>query len=81
MKGLRPGGKSMANVNRTASNPGTPTTTNGPELPRVGVDEQDGSKTIAQPTPALRTNPIGSGSAFGWLNSGTQRKTTTTGGP
>lgn len=81
MKVLRPGGKSMANVSRTASNPSTPTMTNGPDIPRVGLEEQEKTGSIAQPNPASRSNPIGSGSAFGWLNNGTQRKATISGGP
>lgn len=76
MKVLRPS-KTMANVTRTASNPPTPTTTGGPDSMQL----QDSSMQSPTERTTTRTNPIGSGSAFGWLNSSASRKTTTSGGP
>lgn len=80
MKVLRPSGKSMANATRTTSNPSTPV---GAVAPEFGQPQQEGrDPSVAQPEPRpTRTNPIGSGSAFGWLNSGAPRRSTTTGGP
>lgn len=76
MKVLRPG-KTMANVTRNASGPSTPTTSGGPDF----TQSQDPSLQSPTEKSSTRTNPIGSGSAFGWLNSGASRKTTTSGGP
>ena len=78
MKVLRPG-KSMANASRTVSNPSTPVVANAPENTQSQQDNSIQSPTD-KTTPVTRTNPIGSGSAFGWLNSGGSRKSTTNGG-
>lgn len=78
MKVLRPN-KSMANVTRIASNPGTPTTMNGPDISSARTEQENSSASQAVP-PVTKSNPIGSGSAFGWLNSGAGRKMTTNGG-
>lgn len=75
MKVLRPS-KTMANVTRTTSGPSTPTTTSGPDF-----TTQESSIQSPTERTTTRTNPIGSGSAFGWLNSSASRKTTTSGGP
>lgn len=76
MKVLRPN-KSMANVTRIASNPSTPTATNGPEPSSSRTDQQENNPGG---TPQVtRSNPIGSGSAFGWLNPSAGRKTATNG--
>jgi len=80
MKVLRPSGKSMANVSRTTSNPSTPVAVTGPDFSPSQQENQDPNASQAEPRPT-RTNPIGSGSAFGWLNSGVPRRSTTTGGP
>lgn len=77
MKVLRTG-KSMANVNRTASNPSTPVTSSTPAGGQAQQENQDSGATQPAPT---RTNPIGSGTAFGWLTSDASRKSTTSGGP
>ncbi|KAK5078801.1 hypothetical protein LTR64_002783 [Lithohypha guttulata] len=79
MKVLRPN-KSMANVTRNASSPSTPTTANAIDTQPVQTESSIQSPTEKGPVPT-RTNPIGSGSAFGWLNSGASRRTTTSGGP
>lgn len=71
MKVLRPN-KSMANVSRLASNPSTPIT-NGPDSSSMRPEIQENNLSHNIP-PVPRTNPIGSGSAFGWLNSGAGRK-------
>lgn len=78
MKVLRPN-KSMANVTRIASNPSTPTNTNGGELNSPRTEQQENNPAQATPQ-ATKSNPIGSGSAFGWLNSGAGRKAATNGG-
>ena len=84
MKILRPG-KTMANATRIASS--SATSPNGTEsLPsgqgesgRIEVQpELEESKTPLT-TPTSRTNPVGSGTAFGWLNTGPQRRTTANG--
>lgn len=80
MKVLRPSGKSMANVTRTTSNPSTPVTATSPDFGQSQQEHRDPGATPAEPR-STRTNPIGSGSAFGWLNSGAPRRSTTTGGP
>lgn len=74
MKVLRPS-KFVTNTTRTASNPSTPTGINGPEVSK----QDDSERTTSQTSPVTRTNPIGSGSAFGWLNSEGQKRTTTNG--
>lgn len=79
MKVLRPG-KSMASVTRTASNPSTPIAANGPDFSQTQQDITPQSPTDKGPA-STKSNPIGSGSAFGWLNPGSSRKTTTSGGP
>lgn len=79
MKVLRPN-KSMANVTRISSNPSTPTTTNGPDLGSTRTDQQENNNSSQAVPPVTKTNPIGSGSAFGWLNSSAGRKMTANGG-
>ncbi|EXJ95240.1 hypothetical protein A1O1_00360 [Capronia coronata CBS 617.96] len=86
MKILRPG-KTMANATRSAS---STTTTNGVESTPTKSSEA-GRKTSAtssagdaqakagQPPSTTKSNPVGSGTAFGWLNSGPQRRTTANG--
>lgn len=79
MKVLKPVSRSMANVNRTVSNSSTTVTADSSASSSKG-DETNGGQGGAMPT--TKANPIGSGSAFGWLNSGQGRRTTTTsGGP
>lgn len=83
MKILRPA-KTMANATRTAS---TPMGLNGPEnFPKPGDLDRKASQTdlkesskSGQSTSTTKTNPVGSGTAFGWLNTGPQRRTTTNG--
>lgn len=85
MKILRPT-KTMANATRNISpsvtNPNgaelTPTRTGEPARTLVQPDSAGESKGMA-PNPTSRTNPIGSGTAFGWLNTGPQRRTTANG--
>ena len=74
MKVLRPS-KSSSTTPRTASS-STPFAT-----PAQEETERKASLSDAKPTvPAsTKSNPIGSGSAFGWLNSGQQGRTTTNG--
>ena len=80
MKVLRPT-KSTTNTSRVVS-AATPSSS-GPES-NVGKAEEaerrasieDGKSTSSLPS---RNNPIGSGSAFGWLNSGQQRRGTANG--
>jgi len=73
MKVLRPT-KSLAGASRatSASSPST----NGPDSTSAKSEEPEGKPSATAPT---RNNPVGSGSAFGWLNSGQQRRTTTNG--
>ncbi|KIY01606.1 uncharacterized protein Z520_03158 [Fonsecaea multimorphosa CBS 102226] len=82
MKILRPA-KTMANATRTPS--ASATASNGTEISPANVN--DTGKASAQPesseeskgapsTATARSNPIGSGTAFGWLNTGPQRRTT-----
>ncbi|KIW78022.1 hypothetical protein Z517_07855 [Fonsecaea pedrosoi CBS 271.37] len=82
MKILRPT-KTMANATRTTS--GSATSTNGGEVAQATVSDtgkaaaqaDSGGESKGTPsTTTTRTNPIGSGTAFGWLNSGPQRRTT-----
>lgn len=84
MKVLRPS-KTMANVNRSASS--TTLTTDGHDngssrtsdiVRPPGQADLAGSKA-PQATPTTKANPIGSGTAFGWLNTGPGRRTTASG--
>ncbi|KAJ9608764.1 hypothetical protein H2200_006535 [Cladophialophora chaetospira] len=77
MKILRPG-KTMANATRTpSSSAATPNGTDSSlsksgDVGKVGGQpDSTGEMKGSLPTPA-RTNPIGSGTAFGWLNTGPQ---------
>ncbi|KEF59962.1 uncharacterized protein A1O9_04810 [Exophiala aquamarina CBS 119918] len=84
MKVLRPS-KTMANANRTASsttittvgsdNATGKTVENGRNASQPDLGDGKGS----QPTPVTKANPIGSGTAFGWLNTGPGRRTTASG--
>lgn len=78
MKVLRPN-KSSTNISRTvsASNPFM----SAPEPTRTEEPERKTSVSDAksQNSAPTRTNPVGTGSAFGWLNSGGSRKTTANG--
>ncbi|EXJ70423.1 uncharacterized protein A1O5_06491 [Cladophialophora psammophila CBS 110553] len=85
MKILRPA-KTMANASRTPS--ASATSPNGTEATQAKPNESgkvaapsdsSGELKSLQATPTARTNPIGSGTAFGWLNTGPQRKTTANG--
>ena len=80
MKVLRPT-KSTTGTSRTVS-AATPSSS-GPETNVVRAEEaerrasiEDGKSTSSVPS---RNNPIGSGSAFGWLNSGQQKRGTANG--
>ncbi|KIW15606.1 hypothetical protein PV08_05654 [Exophiala spinifera] len=83
MKILRPA-KTMANATRTASTPiGTNGTDNPPKPDEFGrkasqTDLKDNARS-AQSTSTIKSNPVGSGTAFGWLNTGPQRRTTANG--
>lgn len=72
MKVLRTG-KSMANVSRTGSNPPTPTTTTSSAF-SPSQQDRDAVSPVVAPV-STKSNPVGSGTAFGWLNS---RRTTLT---
>jgi hypothetical protein len=82
MKILRPG-KTMANATRNPSS--SATTPNGadtsPSRPGEAAKALDsaGESKAPLPTPTSKSNPIGSGTAFGWLNTGPQRRTTANG--
>lgn len=83
MKVLRPG-RSMASNSRTTSL--TSPAATGPDSNPEGVRTSFGSDQPQTPssatdskTPATKSNPVGGASAFGWLNSGNPRKTSTNG--
>ncbi|KAL2440870.1 hypothetical protein ABEF95_007815 [Exophiala dermatitidis] len=85
MKILRPT-KTMANATRSAST--TASTPNGVESTPTKTGEttaktssSDLARETRSPAPSStpKTNPIGSGTAFGWLNTGSQRRTTANG--
>lgn len=84
MKILRPG-KTMANASRTTSSSAAPS--NGPENTPTKLSEANGKggqsdggdSKSGQSTGTTKSNPVGSGTAFGWLNSGPQRRTTANG--
>ncbi|KAK6381962.1 hypothetical protein LTS17_003847 [Exophiala oligosperma] len=84
MKILRPA-KTMANATRTASTPMGPDGTDAP--PRPGefgrkpsqTDLKENAAKSGQSASTTKTNPVGSGTAFGWLNTGPQRRTTANG--
>ena len=85
MKILRPG-KTMANATRTPSS--SATTPNGTDISpsRLGETvkgdiqpEVAGEPKTPVGNPTSKANPIGSGTAFGWLNTGPQRRTTANG--
>lgn len=82
MKVLRPT-KSMASANRTTSSTGSPST-NGADnntqakngfSGRQAHQPDLGDSKPSTVTPTTKTNPIGSGTAFGWLNTGPIRRT------
>lgn len=81
MKILRPA-KTMANANRSASS--TPASNGVDHTPSKSNDAgrkasptgSAGESKAAQPPSTTKANPVGSGTAFGWLNSGPQRRTT-----
>ncbi|OAP56340.1 hypothetical protein AYL99_09519 [Fonsecaea erecta] len=82
MKILRPA-KTMANATRTPS--ASSTAPNGTEGTHGNANDigkaaaqsdPSGESKGAQSTATARSNPIGSGTAFGWLNAGPQRRTT-----
>lgn len=82
MKILRPA-KTMANATRTVSTAAT--TPNGADA-ATGRSESDGkanqndlNSKSGPSTSTVKSNPIGSGTAFGWLNTGPQRRTTANG--
>ncbi|KIV90039.1 hypothetical protein PV10_07385 [Exophiala mesophila] len=81
MKVLRPS-KSMASANRTTTSTGSPST-NGAEN---GVQSKNGlsarqphqpdiGDTKSSTGTSTKANPVGSGTAFGWLNTGPIRRT------
>lgn len=79
MKVLRPN-KSTTNVTRSTS--GTNPFMSNPDPPPVEEPERKASigDAKSQSSAPTRSNPVGSGSAFGWLsNPGSQRRTTTNG--
>ncbi|OQV11067.1 hypothetical protein CLAIMM_14967 [Cladophialophora immunda] len=82
MKILRPT-KTMANATRTPS--ASATAPNGTEAAQATLNDtgkaaaqsdSGGEAKGSQSSATARTNPIGSGTAFGWLNTGPQRRTT-----
>ncbi|KIV80162.1 hypothetical protein PV11_07683 [Exophiala sideris] len=82
MKILRPA-KTMANATRivstSATTPDGADNTTG-KLEADGQASQNGSDAKSgQSTTTTKSNPIGSGTAFGWLNTGPQRRTTANG--
>lgn len=79
MKVLRPT-KSLVNSSRTVSTTGSPST-NGSDSAalkngRKQSQPEVGDSKNSPATPNTKTNPIGSGTAFGWLNTGPVRRTT-----
>jgi hypothetical protein len=85
MKILRPT-KTMANATRSASS--TTGNSNGADISPAILGEGGKTEVVAESTgeskgsggaSTSRTNPIGSGTAFGWLNTGPQRRTTANG--
>ncbi|KIX05838.1 uncharacterized protein Z518_03811 [Rhinocladiella mackenziei CBS 650.93] len=85
MKVLRPG-KTMANATRATSS--SATTSNGAENASTRSGEEGrkssqlelaGESKASHSASTTKTNPIGSGTAFGWLNAGPQRRTTANG--
>jgi len=84
MKVLRPS-KTMANANRTTSSTTVPTVNSdnaagkAADSSRKASQPDLGDDKGAQPTPVTKANPIGSGTAFGWLNTGPGRRTTASG--
>ncbi|KAK5198539.1 hypothetical protein LTR92_001010 [Exophiala xenobiotica] len=83
MKILRPA-KTMANATRTTSTPMASNGTDNPtKLGEVGrqTSENDLKENakLGQSTTTTKSNPVGSGTAFGWLNTGPQRRTTANG--
>jgi hypothetical protein len=76
MKVLRPS-KSSTTTPRVASS-STPTTETAPG--REEVEPKSIVEEVKSPlTAPTRSNPVGTGSAFGWLNAGQPRRTTTNG--
>ena len=82
MKILRPSAKTMSNVSRTVSSSG------GPPLATIALasdnrqaadEERKNGGTPESKTTGSKPNPVGSGSAFGWLNSSSGRKGVTNG--
>ena len=84
MKILRPG-KTMANATRNPSASGI--APNGVDVTPARPSEAEKNPVQAEPgdakaqpqTPTSKANPVGSGTAFGWLNAGPQRRTTANG--
>lgn len=79
MKVLRPGKSAVGSISRTPSS--SSPFANGAEnaSPKPGESEQKTSEAKTTPSATSKTNPIGSGSAFGWLNPGQQGKTAANG--
>ncbi|EXJ89185.1 hypothetical protein A1O3_02250 [Capronia epimyces CBS 606.96] len=84
MKILRPG-KTMASASRNVS---SATNANGVDSTPTKSNEAGGKASStdlagetkgSQSSSTAKTNPVGSGTAFGWLNSGPQRRTTANG--
>ena len=75
----------MANANRTTSSTTVPTVNSdnaagkAADSSRKASQPDLGDDKGAQPTPVTKANPIGSGTAFGWLNTGPGRRTTASG--
>lgn len=85
MKILRPA-KTMANATRNPSSPMTPSNGTEDTSGRSNEAEKPSSQTesgrelkATQATLTTKPNPVGSGTAFGWLNPGPQRRTTANG--
>ncbi|ETI28379.1 hypothetical protein G647_00828 [Cladophialophora carrionii CBS 160.54] len=80
MKILRPG-KTMANASRNPSSSSSATPNGADTSPFKPGEAAKGPDSVGEskaplPTPTSKSNPIGSGTAFGWLNTGPQRRTT-----
>ena len=80
MKILRPSAKTMSNVSRTVSSSGgPPLATIAPENRQAAEGDRKNGGTPEAKTSGTKPNPVGSGSAFGWLNSSSGRKGVTNG--
>jgi len=79
MKVLRPTGKTMASASRTSSSVSPFANGSDNTSPRPNEVDRRPSQADPKPSALSKANPVGSASAFGWLNAGQQRRTTTNG--